>query len=105
VDRQRRLDQGYHGADSSRVLLLLLEHSGGKDSGASDIVPFLRVGGNDDHGVEFLPKLGGLGSLAVIVVAIGGGGVAHQEAAWLIGDAVEGEREAAAKKIWALITI
>jgi hypothetical protein len=70
--RRRRLDQGCHGAglldeDGSRALLLLQEHGGGKDPGVGGIVPFLRGGGGDDHDVKFLLKLGGLGSLAVII--------------------------------------
>jgi hypothetical protein len=78
------------GEDGS-CTLLLEEHGGGKISGAGDII-LLRVGGSDDHGVEFLPKLDSLGSLAGV---IGG----HQR--WchdgqggsvVTGDAAEGER-------------
>jgi hypothetical protein len=70
--RGRGFDQGYCGAsllgeDGSRALLLLQERGGGEDLSTGGIVPFLCVGGGDDYGIEFLLKLGSLGSLAVIV--------------------------------------
>jgi hypothetical protein len=49
------------------LLLLLQECDGGEDPGVGGIVPFLRVSGGSDYGVEFLPELGGLDSLAVII--------------------------------------
>jgi hypothetical protein len=45
--------------------MMTLERGGGKDLGAGDGVLLLHVGG--DHGVEFLPELGGLGSLAGVI--------------------------------------
>jgi hypothetical protein len=67
--RQRRLNQGHRGAgllgeDGSYVLLLLKERGGGKNLGAGGVVLLLHRGCGDDHGVEFLPKLGSLDSLA-----------------------------------------
>jgi hypothetical protein len=53
--------------DDSCALLLLQERGGGKDPGAGGIVLLLRVGDDGDHGVEFLPELGGLGSLVGVV--------------------------------------
>jgi hypothetical protein len=88
--RRRRLDQGCRGMgllddDGSCVLLLLQEHGGGKDPSAGSVVPFLRVGGSGDHGVEFLPELNGLDSLVVVVGGhrswwhgTQGGGTAHR---------------------------
>jgi hypothetical protein len=65
--RQRRLDQGR------------------KNPGASGIVLFLHGGGN--HGVEFLPELGDLGSLAGVI-----GGHRRWCHGAVTGDAAEGER-------------
>jgi hypothetical protein len=88
--RQRRLDQGCRGAgflgeDGSRALLLLRERGGGKDSDMGGVVLLLRFGGGGDHGVKFLPKLGGLDSLAGVVgshqrwcCGAQGGGTGHR---------------------------
>jgi hypothetical protein len=86
----RRLGQGCCGTglldeDDGRTLVLLKEHSDGKDPGAGGVVPFLHSGGGGDHGIEFLLKLGSLGSLAVVVGGhrrwwhdTQGGNAAHQ---------------------------
>jgi hypothetical protein len=47
-------------------------HAGNLDMDVDDdgdliVIHFLHVGGGGDHGIEFLPELGGLGSLTVIV--------------------------------------
>jgi hypothetical protein len=75
---------GLLGEDGSRALLE--EYGGGKNPGASGVVLLLHVGGGGDHGVEFLPELGGLGSLAGVIGGQGGGTVTE--------DAAEGERAA-----------
>jgi hypothetical protein len=46
------------------MLLLLQERGGSKDPSVGSVIPFLHGG---DHGVELLPELGGLGSLAVVI--------------------------------------
>jgi hypothetical protein len=51
--------------DGRRGLLVLQKCGGGEDRGVGGIVPFLH--GGDDHGVEFLPKLDDLSSLAVVI--------------------------------------
>jgi hypothetical protein len=88
--RRRRLNQGrcsagLLGEDGRRTLLLLEERGGGKNPGASGIVLFLHGGGN--HGVEFLPELGDLGSLAGVI-----GGHRRWCRGAVTGDAAEGER-------------
>jgi hypothetical protein len=77
---------GLLGEDGSRALLLLEEYGGGKNPGASGVVLLLHVDGGGDHGVEFLPELGGLGSLVGVIGGQGGGTVTK--------DAAEGERAA-----------
>jgi hypothetical protein len=55
------------GEDGSRTLLLLQERGGDEDPGTGGIVPFLHVVSGDDHGIEFLAKLGVPISLAGVV--------------------------------------
>jgi hypothetical protein len=76
---------GFLSEGGGHVLLLLQECSGGKDPSASGIVHLLCVGGGGDHGIEFLPKLGSLGSLSGVIGGhrrwchgAYGGGAGHQ---------------------------
>jgi hypothetical protein len=53
--------------DDSHTLLLLQERGGGKNPGAGGVILLLRVDDGDDHGIEFLSELDGLGSLTCVV--------------------------------------
>jgi hypothetical protein len=110
--RRRRFDQGHHdvgflGEDDGSTLLFLRELGGGKDADAGSIVLLLHVGGDDDHDIEFLTELNGIGSLASVVVGhrrwchgAWGGGADHRRCSGRRegGRPIEFERSGSEKK-------
>jgi hypothetical protein len=51
------------------VLLLFQEHNSHEEPGARSCSLLLGIFGSSDHGLEFLPKLRGIGNLSVVVLS------------------------------------